>query len=1299
MAFATDKVDTGQEKATTVNEKGSGTPNGAGTNANANGETAPTHGTIGAGGKTSANEDPAIPPVGGDGSGSTPSTSGTPGEDGNSGQAPADSVTGGDAGSSTTTPPSGGDSGNTPPPEEDKTTTETAIKETVVSNAIQEAIAGALADVDKTVNSTEKTITVELANGTYAGNFTIAAQGVKVTEVIVTTITKDKDGNEISRVDGAATTKEDELYDLTSYEGYTLVIKGVDDSGDVDLDGMINIDGINVMLAGIYLSMQSGVKITNGANVTINGTKKDDTIQIFGGDAKEDGLTNQAIINGGDGNDRMIVDLSTANTVGKVIINGGDGNSDTLHFEGTANPDATGNDESTVGGTTTVQVENGKNAVLQLTAEQVENFTDAIANKKEVVIGDSDFTAEAGATTKSYAAKEAFTNYVYTTANVADFVVNGGDFLTKFIVKSDKDLTIGKLYAANVMVELEADNMTVTDAITGKTFTATGKNFTATETAMITTQRDININMSDSDKGFNQELPTVDLGSQLGDGFGETGTTEVKGSLFDVVGESTVVIKGKLNAGSDIQKGANISISVTVTQEKQLVDFALGENKFPEGVNFVNVKINRAKVDIEGDLKATGSVVGSAASKTTVKADNSGMADLFIPLATSVAVVSTEMNVTSGASITAGEDVSLGTDAQLEVISAAETGKLPVSIAVSVVVLDNNTKIEGDITAGGDVNITSDTNANVTTTAKQGKQTGKSGGFFGVAVVDTDTKAVVADTAKIIASTGDVNVKAVSKDIVNTTATAEKGEEGEGSEPVTLDAIIGFAKGILKTLTGLGEENMPQWAKDGVNGAVSTMSGKEFSIGGATVKHGSVSAPVKANKDEMITVEVSPKAGYKLTSLGYEYLEEGAAQFTQVEIVLMDGKYTFTMPNRNVSLYASFEKMTKEELAAQYKEQGAVFDGDILKDKDGKEIEATKEDKKFDSNTDKDSGAGVTDLFDQAASGTKDAEVDVLTENSPEKDATGRALSLANIALENKDEFGKILCKVSKGETGKKVAVIVNPGEGYRLVADSLKATYKDKNGATTTILITKNNNGDYILLIPTDISGNEGENTITITAAFEKGEKDKNEKSSKVQVGGAVAVGVVTNHNLASVAGDMTAGGNLNVSADGITKMTTTADSTAITAEPTSADQTFGLGVAVAVNVNHYSNRALILGGTTKTEGIDVSAISGSKDDPLVSEAVAKAGYSAGKIGIGGAVAVHVVGAETRALIYKDAKVKFTGKDSNTKAGLSVKADSYEKIITTADAENKDKVTAENFGMGAGIAVAVVGVDTIAGI
>ncbi|MEG2199311.1 MAG: hypothetical protein RRY25_03390, partial [Anaerovorax sp.] len=176
-------------------------------------------------------------------------------------------------------------------------------------------------------------------------------------------------------------------------------------------------------------------------------------------------------------------------------------------------------------------------------------------------------------------------------------------------------------------------------------------------------------------------------------------------------------------------------------------------------------------------------------------------------------------------------------------------------------------------------------------------------------------------------------------------------------------------------------------------------------------------------------------------------------------------------------------------------------------------------------------------------------------------------------------------------------------------------------------------------------------------------------------------------------------AGGNLNVSADGITKMTTTADSTAITAEPTSADQTFGLGVAVAVNVNHYSNRALILGGTTKTEGIDVSAISGSKDDPLVSEAVAKAGYSAGKIGIGGAVAVHVVGAETRALIYKDAKVKFTGKDSNTKAGLSVKADSYEKITTTADAENKDKVTAENFGMGAGIAVAVVGVDTIAGI
>ena len=95
-------------------------------------------------------------------------------------------------------------------------------------------------------------------------------------------------------------------------------------------------------------------------------------------------------------------------------------------------------------------------------------------------------------------------------------------------------------------------------------------------------------------------------------------------------------------------------------------------------------------------------------------------------------------------------------------------------------------------------------------------------------------------------------------------------------------------------------------------------------------------------------------------------------------------------------------------------------------------------------------------------------------------------------------------------------------------------------------------------------------------------------------------------------------------------------------------------MGVAVAV-VQH-ENSAIIKNAAITAKNLTLTAKSGTEEDKITSSASAKAGYSAGSIGLGGAVAVHVASAKTKALIYNTANITMSG-------ALTLAASSYERF------------------------------------
>ncbi|MGX8728456.1 MAG: hypothetical protein ACSW75_02680, partial [Lachnospiraceae bacterium] len=151
-----------------------------------------------------------------------------------------------------------------------------------------------------------------------------------------------------------------------------------------------------------------------------------------------------------------------------------------------------------------------------------------------------------------------------------------------------------------------------------------------------------------------------------------------------------------------------------------------------------------------------------------------------------------------------------------------------------------------------------------------------------------------------------------------------------------------------------------------------------------------------------------------------------------------------------------------------------------------------------------------------------------------------------------------------------------------------------------------------------------------------------------------------------------------------------------------------FGLGVGISVLVSNYKNRAVLSGDVDiEAAGLKVTAVSGAEDNKANGGNVsAKAGYSVGNFGFGGAIAVSVVNSTTEALmqanLHKNANATLGGGELTVKAantGTQKVAALTKRQGTISD--NTDSKTDEDSykeaqkeransstGVGAGIAV-----------
>ena len=124
-------------------------------------------------------------------------------------------------------------------------------------------------------------------------------------------------------------------------------------------------------------------------------------------------------------------------------------------------------------------------------------------------------------------------------------------------------------------------------------------------------------------------------------------------------------------------------------------------------------------------------------------------------------------------------------------------------------------------------------------------------------------------------------------------------------------------------------------------------------------------------------------------------------------------------------------------------------------------------------------------------------------------------------------------------------------------------------------------------------------------------------------------------------------------------------------------------VGAGIAVSVVNSEGRADVKGKVTG--GVNVKSTSAGT---VATES--KAGYSAGNVGVGGAVSVQIASLDSKALIHESAALNATG-------AVNVNAENNVDYRVNADASGNKE--AKKTGVGAGIAVAVNGADTYAAV
>jgi len=170
---------------------------------------------------------------------------------------------------------------------------DTIYYNTATQNAIQQAIEAAL-------TTAASQVTIIVSNGVYAG-------GIKV--VVPAPAPTGEEG------EGSGESASKMLLQIIAADAYTTdesgnITPNANSAGGVDVEGDLDFDGIDVLLAGLYLSLKNTINVKNADNVTYYGTALDDEVKI-----NLDNVSDSVTIDSGGGDDVLNVSVRQSPSV------------------------------------------------------------------------------------------------------------------------------------------------------------------------------------------------------------------------------------------------------------------------------------------------------------------------------------------------------------------------------------------------------------------------------------------------------------------------------------------------------------------------------------------------------------------------------------------------------------------------------------------------------------------------------------------------------------------------------------------------------------------------------------------------------------------------------------------------------------------------------------------------------------------------------------------------------------------------------------------------------------------------
>ena len=462
----------------------------------------------------------------------------------------------------------------------------------VSENAIQKAIDAALQSAKENADTTELTITVD--EGTYDGDIKISWDRVngKNENSLLTTLY-------ILAKGSFEKPESDVIIDKTKISSSA--------AGKSAVNGNILIDGINVVLAGLYYSLNSKITVKD-SDTTIYGTVEDDNICVELNNASldvksGDGLDNIQItgtgqggsdkkvdLDGGGGSDVYTVDMSAADTnqagnTTAVTITDKDGGR--LHLTGSLKETKAFSDKNAEGNynkennTSAFKFWNNNGGILQIMTSGISSFTDELVNKQIKVISFKDLTDG-----KYEMGNVSFTNLVYKPDGEEISITVTGEGLFNNLSITDDKLLIKLIQAAQHNVVLSGKEIQILGPVNVK---------------------NLIVNAADDDAWV-----TIDTSGTLGS-LGEKLDIdpEISASMFDVVSGATIT----LDKDGSITSSGDVVLNASSSQTSNLIPFLTG-------VNIANVKISDAKIALDGKITAGGSLTAKATSLVKIKASN-----------------------------------------------------------------------------------------------------------------------------------------------------------------------------------------------------------------------------------------------------------------------------------------------------------------------------------------------------------------------------------------------------------------------------------------------------------------------------------------------------------------------------------------------------------------------------------------------------------------------------------------------------------------------------------------------------